>query len=161
MSEFFSVLDVDKGLALLRIGLGLWWMKSVAHKPYPDFFRGQMADWTVALAENHPIPLLAKPVGTMVDKTRAWFPYLIVLGELAVAIGLIFGLFTPLALLVAILLNLNYFFLAGFPPKDSSVNPAYQCEQGQNWNMLLPEAVLLFTGAWTTWSIDAALGLFQ
>lgn len=161
MFDFLNILDLDKGLALLRIGLGLWWLKSVLHKPYPFFVQGQMADWTVALAENHPIQPLAKPIGTMVDKTRSWFPYLIVLGEAAVAIGLTLGFLTPLALIVALVLNLNYLFLAGVRPKDINVNKAYQCEQGQNWNMIVPQAVLLLTGAWTTWSLDAALGLFQ
>lgn len=160
MEPLIDFLSVAEWLAVLRIGLGLWWLKSVLHKPYPRFFKGQMADWTVALAENHPIPLLAKPIGKMVDKNRTWFPYLVVLGELAVGIGLTLGLFTPISLAVAILLNLNYLFLAGVRPKDISVNKAYQCEQGQNWNMIVPQLVLLALGAWQTWSLDSVLGLF-
>lgn len=160
MEPLIDFLSVAEWLAVLRIGLGLWWLKSVFHKPYPRFFKGQMADWTVALAENHPIPLLAIPIGKMVDKNRTWFPYLVVLGELAVGIGLTLGLFTPISFTVAILLNLNYLFLAGVRPKDISVNKAYQCEQGQNWNMIVPQIVLLALGAWQTWSLDSVLGLF-
>ena len=160
MSDFLSILDVSIGLATVRIGLGLWWLKSVLHKPYPSFLKSGMANWTVSLAENHPVQFLAKPIGAMVDKGRSWFPYLVVFGEAAVAIGLTLGFLTPISLVVAIFLNLNYLFLAGFRPKDISVNIAYQSEQGQNWNMLVPEVVLLLTGAWTTWSLDAALGLF-
>jgi hypothetical protein len=75
---------------------------------------------------------------------------------------MIFGFLTPISLLVAIFLNLNYIALAGVKPKDRSVNAAYQCEQGQNWNMLVSEVVLLFmvTSAGCTWSVDGLLGLF-
>jgi thiosulfate dehydrogenase (quinone) large subunit len=160
MTTLFNFLSVEQWLAVLRIGLGLWWIKSVLHKPYPFFLKGQMADWTIALADNHPLPALAKPIGEMVNKNRVWFPYLIVLGELAVGIGLTFGLLTPISLVVGIVLNLNYLFLAGVRPKDISVNKAYQCEQGQNWNMIVPQFVLLALGSWQVWSLDALLGLF-
>jgi hypothetical protein len=49
--------------------------------------------------------------------------------------------------------------LAGVKPKDIKVNPCYQCEQGQNWNMLVAEVVLLFTAAGCTWSLDSLLGI--
>ncbi|MGB7096056.1 MAG: hypothetical protein WBD62_15540, partial [Anaerolineales bacterium] len=67
---------------------------------------------------------------------------------------------TPIALLVAIFLNLNYISLAGVKPKDISVNPCYLCEQGQNWNMLIAEVVLFATAAGCTWSLDSLLGIF-
>ena len=96
----------------------------------------------------------------MVEPNRLWFPNLILAGDLAVAIGMIFGFLTPIALLVAIFLNLNYIALAGVKPKDKSVNPCYQCERGQNYNMILAEVVLFFTAAGCTWSIDNMLGIF-
>lgn len=160
MSSFLNILDVDKGMAIIRIAIGLWWLKSVFHKPYPDFFEG-MSDWVMDLADNHPLPALAKPIGIMVDKTRSWFPQFTVLGEFAVGLGLTLGFLTPISLIVGIFLNLNYTFLAGVrPTKDINVNKGYKVEQGQNWNMLVPEIVLLLTGAWTTWSLDAVLGWF-
>jgi uncharacterized membrane protein YphA (DoxX/SURF4 family) len=119
-----------------------------------------MVDWTLDLADNHPVPAYGRLIRKMVEPNRAWFPYLILLGEISVAIGLILGLFTPLALIVAIFLNLNYISLAGVKPKDISVNRCYQCEQGQNWNMLIAEVVLLATAAGCTWSLDALLGIF-
>jgi hypothetical protein len=63
---------------------------------------------------------------------------------------------------VAIFLNLNYISLAGVKPKDRTVNAAYQCEQGQNWSMLVAEVVLFTTvlASGCTWSVDHALGLF-
>jgi len=82
------------------------------------------------------------------------------LAILRIGIGLVFGFLTPLALLVAILLNINYLSLAGVRPADISVNAAYQCEQGQNWTMLISEIVLLATVSWSTLSVDNLLGLF-
>ena len=96
----------------------------------------------------------------LVGSSPPVFPYLILAGELAVGIGLVIGFLAPISLLVAIFLNLNYITLAGVKPKDISVNAAYQCEQGQNWTMLISEIVLLATVSWSTLSIDSLLGLF-
>lgn len=162
MEDIFGFLTVGQWLAILRIGLGLWWLKSVLHKPLKKFVSGQMTNWTVALAENHPVPAYGRLIKSVVAPNQSWFPYLILLGESAAAIGLILGFLTPISLLVAIFLNLNYIALAGVRPKDITVNKAYQCEQGQNWSMLLAEVVLFFTVTLTgcTWSLDHALGLF-
>ena len=160
MDDLFGFLAGEQWLALLRIGVGLWWLKSVLHKPLRKFVSGQMVNWTVALAENHPVPAFGKVIKSTVAPNASWFPYLILAGETAVAIGLIFGFLTPFSLLVAIFLNLNYLLLAGVRPKDISVNAAYQCEQGQNWNMLISQILLLVLQAGTAWSLDNALGLF-
>ena len=162
MEDFFGFLTINQWLAILRIGIGLWWLKSFLHKPHRRFVGGQMVGWTVALAENHPVPAFGRAIKGLVAPNAAWFPYLVLAGELAVGLGLIFGFLTPVALLVAIFLNLNYLALAGVRPKDISVNAAYQCEQGQNWNMLIAEVVLFFTLTFSgcTWSVDGLLGLF-
>jgi thiosulfate dehydrogenase [quinone] large subunit len=119
-----------------------------------------MVDWTLALADNHPVPAYGRLIRRMVEPNRSWFPYLILLGELSVGIGMILGLLSPIAILVGIFLNLNYISLAGVRPKDITVNPSYQCEQGQNWNMLVAEIVLFATAAGCTWSLDNLLGIF-
>jgi thiosulfate dehydrogenase [quinone] large subunit len=140
--------------------VGLWWLKSFFHKPLRKFVQGQMADWTLSLADNHPIPLVGKVMKAMIEPNRTWFPYLVLAGELAVGVGLSFGLLTPIAALVGIFLNLNYLLLAGVKPRDRSVNPAYQCEQGQNLMMMASELVIFMLGAGAVWSLDAILGLF-
>ena len=160
MSDIFGFLSVAQWLALLRVGIGLWWLKSVLHKPLRDFVSGDMVEWTVSLAENHPVPAYGRLIKSMVQPNASWFPYLVVLGEAAVGIGLILGFLTPISLIVAIFLNLNYILLAGVRPDDVSVNKSYQCEQGQNWNMIIAEVVLLATTAWQVWSLDSVLGLF-
>ncbi len=163
MEGTFGILLVEQWLAILRIGIGLWWLKSVLHKPLRKFVAGQMVGWTVALAENHPVPAFGRAIKGLVAPNASWFPYLILLGEIAVAIGMILGLFTPLALIVAIFLNLNYILLAGVRPKDITINAAYQCEQGQNWTMIVAQLALLATLslAGSTWSLDGLLGLFS
>lgn len=160
MNDILGFLTGQQWLALLRIGIGLWWLKSVLHKPLRKFVSGQMVNWTVALAENHPVPAFGKAIKGLVAPNASWFPYLIIAGESAVAIGLIFGFLTPISLIVAILLNLNYLLLAGVKPKDITINAAYQCEQGQNWNMIIAEIVLLVLAAGSVWSLDSLLGLF-
>jgi thiosulfate dehydrogenase [quinone] large subunit len=160
MEDIFGFLTAAQWLALLRIGVGLWWLKSVLHKPLRKFVSGQMATWIVALADNHPLPAFGRIIKSTVEPNASWFPYLVLAGESAVAIGLILGLLTPISLLVAIFLNLNYLLLAGARPRDITINAAYQCEQGQNWNMIITEILLLVLGAGSMWSLDSVLGLF-
>ena len=54
MEGIFGILTVSEWLAILRIGVGLWWLKSFLHKPHREFVNGQMANWTLALADNNP-----------------------------------------------------------------------------------------------------------
>ena len=160
MNDIFGFLSVSQWLAILRIGVGLWWIKSVFHKPLRKFVGGQMADWTESLADNHPIPAFGGMIKSLVGGNRSWFPYLVVAGELATGIGLTLGFLTPIAAAVGIFMNLNYLALAGVRPKDRSVNPAYQCEQGQNINMILAQVIIFVLAAGSVWSIDSLLGLF-
>ena len=160
MTDIFGLLEVSNWLAIMRIGIGLWWLKSFAHKPHKKFVEGQMVDWTISLAENHPIRAYGKFVKNIVEPNRSWIAYFFLVAELAIGLGMVFGFLTPIALIGALLLNFNYLFTAGVRPKDISVNKAYQCEQGQNWNMIVPEIVLLVTGSWGVWSLDAVFNLF-
>jgi thiosulfate dehydrogenase [quinone] large subunit len=160
MDTLFGLLTVEQWLAILRIGIGLWWLKSFLHKPHRKFVSGQMTNWTMALGDNHPVPAFGGAIKRLVEANASWFPYLILAGELAVAIGMILGFLTPISLLVALLLNLNYISLAGVKPKDISVNAAWQCEQGQNWTMIISQVTLLATISWSVWSLDSLLGIF-
>ena len=54
MDDIFGFLTVSQWLAILRIGIGLWWLKSFFHKPLRKFVDGQLVDWTLELADNHP-----------------------------------------------------------------------------------------------------------
>ena len=96
----------------------------------------------------------------MLLATKKWFPYLIVLGEFSAGIGLTFGLLTPISALASIFMNVNYLALAGVKPKDVSVHPTYEVEQGQNLMMLVIGVVVFVMGSGCTWSLDAIFGLF-
>lgn len=160
MSDIFGFLPLENWLAILRIGIGLWWIKSVLHKEYPKFVESGMMTWTNALLDNHPVPAYAGIVRRIINFQPTIFPYLIVLGELAVGIGLTLGFLTPISVLVALLLNFNYITVSGVKPNDMAVNECFRVDQGQNFVMILAEIVIFFTGAWSVWSLDSVLGLF-
>jgi len=81
MEGVFGILTVAQWLAILRIGLGLWWLKSVLHKPLKKFVSGQMVNWTLALADNHPVPAYGRLIKATVAPNASWFPYLVLAGE--------------------------------------------------------------------------------
>ncbi len=160
MQDIFGFLSASHWLAIFRIVVGLWWIKSVLHKPLRKFIDGGMVAWTVSLADNHPVPAFASLIKSMVSKNRGWFPYLVIAGETATGIGLTLGFLTPISALVGIFMNLNYLALAGVKPKDRSVNPGYQCEQGQNLMMIAAQVIIIVLDAGAVWSLDSLLGIF-
>ncbi len=158
--DIFGLLTISQWLSVLRIGIGLWWLKSVFHKRIRHFLAEGMISWTVSLAENHPVETYGRFMKRMLLASKSWFPYFQLFGEFAVGVGLTLGFLTPAAALAGIFMNLNFLALAGVRPKDKSVNPCFRVEQGQNWNMILGETVVVAAGAWSTWSLDGLLGLF-
>ncbi len=149
MYDIFGWLTLDKWLAILRIGVGLWWLESVRHKNLPDFLRGGAMNWVESLTIDHPI----RPFATIIQRLclrsqrrRIVTSWLVVLGEFCVGVSLTAGLLTMAGLIVALFLNINYLLLAGL--KD-------QGEQGQNLMMILSESILFATGAGRFWSLDA------
>ena len=160
MSDIFGFLTLDQWIAVLRIGVGLWWIKSVFHKRIRHFLQEGMINWSVSLAENHPVPAYGNTMKGMLTSTRSWFPYFQLFGELAVGVGLTLGFLTPVSALTGIFMNLNFVALAGVKPKNVDVNPCFRVEQGQNWSMILIEFLIFVSGAWSVWSLDGLLGLF-
>lgn len=157
--NLLHLLEMNQWMAVLRIGIGLWWIKSVFHKDLRKFLQEGMVSWTSDLAANHPWQGYGRAMQRMLNRSAAWFPYLVVLGELAVGVGLTLGFLTPISALVAIFLNLNYLLMAGVQLKDPSLNPCFRVEQGQNWTMIVAELVIFAVGAGTVWSVDRTLGL--
>lgn len=149
--DVFGWLTKEEWLALLRIGLGLWWLESVRHKDLRGFLRGDARGWVEGLAADHPLPAYARLLrATSLRSERAWVvtSWLVVLGEFAAGASIAFGFLTFVGLALGAFLNLNYLLLAGL--RD-------QGEQGQNLMMLLIAVVLFVTGAGGTWGVDAAL----
>lgn len=150
--DIFDWLTKAEWLAILRIGVGLWWLESVRHKNIPDFVRGGSMGWVESLTKDHPLPAFARMIqrtSLSSQRRRVVTSWLVVLGEFACGISLTLGLLTPAGALLAIFLNLNYFLLAG-------VKGDYG-EQGQNLMMILIQVVVFATAAGMTWGVDAAL----
>ncbi len=146
-----TFLSAEHWLAVLRIGIGLWWLESWRHKDKRAWLeRGAGIDWAASVAEKHPWGWVRSSFSRLVLPRKRAASYLVVFGELAVGIGLTLGLLTPLAAVAGLVLNVAYFVLM---IKDWA-------EQGQNSMMALIEVVVLGTAAWQAWSLDAALGLF-
>jgi len=138
-------------LAVLRIGVGLWWAESYRHKNKAAWLqRGAGIDWGRSIAEKHRWPFVKRGFESVVAPRPKAMAYVVVFGELAIGLGLIVGFLTPIAAVAGILLNLTYFVLMIHD----------WAEQGQNLMMLLSEVVIIGTHAWQVWSIDHALKIF-
>jgi thiosulfate dehydrogenase [quinone] large subunit len=158
MNDIFGWLSVHEWLALLRIAVGLWWLESVRHKNLRRFVDHDMVDWSLKLADSHRWPWVGRLMRGLIAPNAGWFPYLIVAGEISVGLGLVLGLLTPVAAAVGLFMNANYLLLAGLPPRDLTLNPGYEVEQGQNFMMMAIELVVLALAAGCTWGLDGALG---
>ncbi len=146
-----TLLDVGEWLAVLRIGLGLWWLESWRHKDKKGWFeRGTGIAWAQSVAEKHRWSFVKSGFDKIVAPRPKAMAYIVVFSELALGLGLVFGLLTPVALVFSLLLNLLYLVLMIHD----------WAEQGQNAMMALIAVVCLGTHAWSVWSLDNALGLF-
>jgi len=146
-----TLLDVDQWLAVLRIGLGLWWLESWRHKNKEAWFaRGSGIAWAKSVADEHRWGFVRSGFNRVVAPRPKLMSYLVVFGELAIGLGLVLGVLTPIAAAAGLLLNVLYFVLMIHD----------WAEQGQNSMMGLIAIVVLGTHAWHTWSIGEAVGLF-
>ncbi|WP_069884721.1 DoxX family membrane protein [Streptomyces luteocolor] len=137
-------------LAVLRIGLGLWWLESWRHKDKKEWFGGGGIGWAAGVAEKHKWSAVRSGFDVVVKPRPVVMAYVVAYAELALGLGLIFGFLTPVALVGGLVLNLIYLVLMIHD----------WAEQGQNAMMALISVVALFAASWQTWSLDAALGLF-
>ena len=138
-------------LAVLRIGVGLWWLESWRHKDKKGWFeRGTGIAWAQSVADKHKWAFVRNGFNKVVAPRPKQMAYIVVFSELAIGLGLALGFLTPIAAFGALALNTMYFVMM--------IND--WAEQGQNLMMILIEVVVLGTHAWQHWSIDNALGLF-
>ncbi|MEU5436140.1 DoxX family protein [Streptomyces sp. NPDC020719] len=137
-------------LAVLRIGLGLWWLESWRHKDKKQWFAGGGIRWAAGIAEKHRWPFVRRGFDLVVKPRPTLMAYVVAYAELALGLGLTTGFLTPIALVSGFVLSLIYFALMIHD----------WAEQGQNLMMALISAVGLFGVCWQSWSVDDALGLF-
>jgi thiosulfate dehydrogenase (quinone) large subunit len=136
--------------AVLRIGLGLWWLESWRHKDKKQWFTGGGITWAGGIAEKHRWSFVRLGFDRVVRPRPRLMAYVVAYAELALGLGLIVGFLTPIALVGGLILNLIYLVLMIHD----------WAEQGQNLMMALIALVVLGTHAWQTWSIGEAIGLF-
>jgi thiosulfate dehydrogenase [quinone] large subunit len=138
-------------LAVLRIGLGLWWLECWRHKDRKAWFeRGTGIVWAAEIAAKHRWNAVRSGFDVVVAPRPRTMAYVVVYAELALGLGLIAGFLTPIALVGGLLLNVLYFTLM--------IHDV--AEQGQNSMMALMSVVGLFAMSWQAWSVDSAVGLF-
>jgi thiosulfate dehydrogenase (quinone) large subunit len=138
-------------LAILRIGLGLWWLESFRHKDKKAWFqRGSGIAWAKSVADKHKWGFVKTGFAKVVEPHPKAMAYIVVFCELAIGLGITAGLLTPIALAGGLLLNILYFVLM---IKDWA-------EQGQNSMMALISVVCIFAQANQAWSLDRLLHLF-
>jgi uncharacterized membrane protein YphA (DoxX/SURF4 family) len=151
----------DRGLAVLRIMVGLWFLKGVLTKLTIALLWGVVpvpaasARWVGAMprlleqymAEN-PITPLRHFVEQTVLSNPTLFANLTALGEAAVGIGLALGLLTALAATVGLLLSITYGLATGH------LSPAHQ-----GVHVLLATCMVVFLAARAgrRWGIDGWL----
>ncbi|MBT2676195.1 DoxX family protein [Streptomyces sp. DT2A-34] len=137
-------------LAVLRIGLGLWWLESWRHKDKKSWFEGSGIAWAADVAAKHRWNAVRSGFAAVVTPRPRTMAYVVLYAELALGLGLVLGFLTPIALVGGLLLNGLYFVLMIHD----------WAEQGQNSMMALISLVALFGMSWQSWSVDSALGLF-
>ncbi|HXX89727.1 MAG TPA: DoxX family protein [Acidimicrobiales bacterium] len=138
--------------AVLRIGLGLWWLESFRHKNLTAWIKRQAGiNWAADIAGKHRFAVVRTGFDSVVrphPKTMTW---VVLMAELSLGLGITLGFLTPIALFASIALNLLYFVLMIHD----------WAEQGQNLMMILAAVVALGLHGWQVWSLDHAIGLFQ
>jgi thiosulfate dehydrogenase [quinone] large subunit len=146
-----TLLSGPHWLAVLRIGLGLWWMESFRHKNKAAWFeRGSGIGWAQSVADKHRWAFVKVGFNTVVTPRPKLMSYLVVYGELAIGLGLVLGFLTPIALIASLVLNLIYFVLMIHD----------WAEQGQNAMMFLIALVSLGLHNWQSWGVGHAIGLW-
>ena len=137
--------------AVLRIGLGLWWLESFRHKNLTAWVKRQAGiKWAADIAAKHRWPVVARGFDAVVRPRPQAMTWVVLMSELSLGLGLTLGFLTPVAAFASIALNLLYF---GLMIHDWA-------EQGQNLMMILAAVVVLGLHGWQAWSIDHVIGLF-
>jgi thiosulfate dehydrogenase [quinone] large subunit len=137
--------------AVLRIGLGLWWLESFRHKNFEAWIKRQAGiKWAGDIAAKHKFAIVRNGFDVIVKPHPQAMTWVVLGSELSLGLGITLGLLSPIALFASIALNLLYFVLMIHD----------WAEQGQNSMMILAAAVALGLHSWQVWSIDHLIHIF-
>jgi thiosulfate dehydrogenase (quinone) large subunit len=146
-----SLLSGAQWAAVLRIGLGLWWLESFRHKNLTAWIKRQAGiNWAADIASKHRWKVVHRGFDRVVRPHPKQMTWVVLMSELSLGIGLTLGFLTPIAAFASIALNLLYFTLMIHD----------WAEQGQNLMMILVAVGVLGLHGWQTWSIDHLIGIF-
>lgn len=142
------MLSAARGMALIRIGFGLYYFSQVYDKvqkhwltsgdPMTMFIKGQLPHSTAGYKSF---------LSNTVLPNAGLFSTLVTLGEITATVLLVLGLFTRAGALVGIFLNLNYMLCKGITLPGGSVDRLF----------ILTDLVLLLTAAGLVWGLDGVL----
>src|SRR5260370_716585 len=77
-------------LAVLRIGLGAWWVESFRQKDKKGWFeRGAGIAWARSVADKHRWAFVRRGFYAVADPRPKPMAYIVVFGELAIGLGLV------------------------------------------------------------------------
>src|SRR5215469_1885656 len=146
-----SVASAAVWAAVLRIGLGLWWLESFRHKNLTAWIKRQAGiNWAADIAGKHRWAVVRTGFDAVVRPHPKAMTWVVLMSELSLGLGLTFGLLSPVAAFASIALNLLYFVLMIHD----------WAEQGQNLMMILAAVVVLGLHGWQVWSLDHLIGIF-
>ena len=149
----------DRAVALLRVVVGAWFVKAVWTKvgvaagaiPYPIVSPRFIAFQPKRVAEfaaGNPIVWYKDFLETTVLPHATLFATLQTIGEVAVGLGLVFGVMTRLAAAIGLFLALNF----GLATQWMSFG-----QQGFHLLLITSMVIFLITGAGRRWGLDAWL----
>src|SRR5262245_38454202 len=150
----------DRAVALLRIVVGFWFVKAVWTKltiasgvvPYPTVsprFLAVHLKRVAEFADGNPIGWYKEFLQTTVLPHATLFATLQTFGEVAVGLGLFFGIMTRLAALIGLFLTINFSL--------ATVWMGVFAQQGFHLLLVTSMAIFLITGAGRRWGLDAWL----
>jgi len=155
------MIHADRGVAVLRIVVGAWFVKAVWTKftlaylwdaiPYPVVSPRFIAFHPKRIAEfaaGNPVGWYKDFLEGTVRPNSAVFATLQTFGEAAVGLGLILGLLTGLTALVGLFLSVNY----GLASQWMSFG-----QQGFHLMLVTSMIIFVWTRAGRTWGLDGWL----
>ncbi len=137
-----------RGLALIRIGFGIYFVQSALEKIGAGWLgTGEALTASVSKQLGQAAPFYRPFLEGTVLTNADLFSRLVALGEAAVGISLILGLLAPLGALGGFFLMGNFILMKGFAALP----------QGTDWRLALGFVGLALGAAGMTWGLDARL----
>jgi uncharacterized membrane protein YphA (DoxX/SURF4 family) len=152
------MLSAGKGLALCRIGFGLYYLSYAWDKTSKNWLTdaGPLAGTLFGNPNAQPPtrgalatadPFYRGFLESVVQPSPLLFSQLVVIGEWVAAILLILGLLTRLGAIAGILLNLNYMFMKGLASNGGSIDRLF----------VFADLAFLLAAAGLVWGLDGTL----